>query len=91
MIYKIKVKGELDQSWSDWLGNVQIVSERNEVGVLFTTLTVEITDQTILFGILDRIRDLNFDLVNVIRREDEQLREKIMIEKDTGTYKGLSY
>lgn len=71
MIYKIKVKGELDQSWSDWLGNVQIVSERNEVGVLFTTLTVEITDQTILFGILDRIRDLNFDLVNVIRREDE--------------------
>ena len=91
MIYKIKVKGELDQSWSDWLGNVQIVSERNEVGVLFTTLTVEITDQTILFGILDRIRDLNFDLVNVIRREDEQLREKIMIEKDTDIYKVLSY
>ena len=90
MIYKIKVKGELDQSWSDWLGNVQIVSERNEVGVLFTTLTVEITDQTILFGILDRIRDLNFDLVNVIRREDEQLREKIMIEKDTDIYKVLS-
>jgi hypothetical protein len=70
MIYQIKVKGELDQSWSDWLGNVQIASERDESEKLFTILTLDIIDQTALFGILDRIRDLNIDLVSVISRED---------------------
>jgi len=71
MIYQVKVKGELDQSWSDWLGNVQIASEQDGSGTLFTLLTVDVTDQTALFGILDRIRDLNFELVNVIRKENE--------------------
>jgi len=71
MIYQVKVKGELDQSWSDWLGNVQIASEQGGSGTLFTLLTVDVTDQTALFGILDRIRDLNFELVNVIRKENE--------------------
>jgi len=71
MIYQIKVKGELDQSWSDWLGNVQIASGQDETGALFTTLTVDITDQTTLFGILDRIRDLNLELITII----SQVRE----------------
>ena len=71
MIYQIKVKGELDQSWSDWLGNVQIVTEQDESGTLFTMLIVDVTDQTALFGILDRVRDLNIELVNVIRKENE--------------------
>ena len=73
MIYQIMVKGELDQSWSDWLGNVQIASEQDGTGTLFTIFTVDVIDQTALLGILDRIRDLNFDLVKVIRWEDEQL------------------
>lgn len=64
MIYQIKMKGELDRSWSDWLGNVQISTEQDESGTLFTVLTVDVADQTVLFGILDRIRDLNFELVN---------------------------
>ena len=70
------VKGELDQSWSDWLSNVQIASKRNETGALFTTLTVEITDQTTLFGVLDRIRDLNLDLISVTGQECDGNKEK---------------
>jgi hypothetical protein len=65
MIYQIEIKGELDQSWSDWLGKVEITSSRTEDDAAITILTVEVVDQPALFGILDRIRDLNLDLLNV--------------------------
>ena len=66
MIYQINIKGELDQSWSDWLGGVEITSKGTIDGSVSTTLTVDVEDQSILFGILDRIRDLNLVLINVI-------------------------
>jgi hypothetical protein len=66
MIYQIEIKGELDQSWSDWLGKVEITSSRTEDDAAISILTVEVVDQPALFGILDRIRDLNLDLLNVM-------------------------
>jgi len=71
MLYQIEIKGELDQSWSDWLGEVGITSKVGEGGAAITTLIVEVMDQPALFGILDRIRDLNLDLLNVISLEDK--------------------
>jgi len=65
MLYQIKVVGELDQSWSEWLGGVQVASERLDDGRVLTTLTVEAADQPALFGILDHIRDINLLLVSV--------------------------
>ncbi len=65
MLYQIKIKGELDQSWSEWLGNVQIQYEVDEVGARITILIVNLTDSPALFGVLDRIRDLNLSLISV--------------------------
>ena len=65
MIYEIRVQGELDQSWSNWLGSVQMIAEKQEDGSVMTTLRVDVTDQSALFGILDRIRDLNIVLFSV--------------------------
>jgi hypothetical protein len=62
--YQIKVQGELDESWSDWLGGVEI-SCGEENGMLITTIDGEAADQPVLFGILDRIRDLNLLLISV--------------------------
>ena len=59
MVYRIKVKGKLDKSWSDWLDVAAIVYGCQEDGTIITTLTVDATDQPALFGILDRIRDMN--------------------------------
>ncbi len=67
MIYQIKIAGALDRSWSDWLGNIKITSEKREDGSLITTLTVNSADQSTLFGILDRIRDLNIILISVTK------------------------
>lgn len=65
MIYQLKVKGELDKSWVDWLGSLQTKSEKLEDGSLITTLRLDAADQSTLFGILDRIRDLNISLISV--------------------------
>ncbi len=71
MVYQIKIKGNLDQSWVDWLGNVQIIKENAEDGSILTTLTLDATDQPSLFGILDRIRDLNLVLIKVTCQDSE--------------------
>ena len=65
MVYQITVKGELDRTWSDWLGKAQITAEAAEDGSAISSITVEAADQATLFGILDRIRDLNLVLINV--------------------------
>lgn len=67
MVYQIKVKGKLDKSWSDWLYGAAIVSELEEDGTVITTLTVDATDQPALFGILDRMRDMNLLPISVER------------------------
>ncbi len=72
MVYQIKIKGNLDQSWIDWLGNVQIRKDILENVTIITTLTVDVEDQSSLFGILDRIRDLNLPLVSVTTAEDQK-------------------
>jgi hypothetical protein len=65
MIYQIKVRGQLDESWSDWLGDVQITSALAEDGTWVTTLVSAVPDPPALFGILDRIRDLNLALISL--------------------------
>jgi hypothetical protein len=65
MIYQIRVKGELDQSWGNWLGDIHLACETAEDGAVITTLTADFADQPALFGALDRIRDLNLPLISV--------------------------
>ena len=65
MIYQIIIRGKIDKSWSDWLGKAQVDCEHDEQGCMTTTLTLEVADQPALFGILDRIRDMNLLPISV--------------------------
>ncbi len=65
MIYQIKIKGKLDKSWSDWLGSARITLTLGKGGDWITTLVADVPDPPALFGILDRIRDLNLTLISV--------------------------
>ncbi len=59
--YAIKVKGHLDQRWSDWFAGLELKHlEGNE-----TLLSGLLPDQAALHGLLERIRDLNLTLVSV--------------------------
>jgi hypothetical protein len=76
-IYQIKVAGGLDQTWSDWLGGMEIVTESGRQGTTITILTGRLADQATLRGILSRIWDLNLKVISVHPMEPpEQELEK---------------
>ncbi len=63
--YQIRVQGRLDPSWFDWLGGMVITYTKRNDGSDVTILTGEVVDQAALHGILNRIRDLNAQLLSV--------------------------
>jgi len=63
--YQIKVPGELDKSWSDWVGGMTITVESEGAGPPVTTLTGTV-DQAALQGLLRRLYSLGLPLISVI-------------------------
>jgi hypothetical protein len=58
---EIKIRGHLDPRWSEWFADLQLTHiEGNE-----TLLSGSLPDQAALYGLLERIRDLNLSLVSV--------------------------
>jgi len=64
-IYEIRVKGTLDEQWSDWFNGLTIISQ----GADETVLIGEVLDQAALHGVLAKIRDLGLPLLLVKRVE----------------------
>jgi hypothetical protein len=59
--YEIRIKGHLDQRWSEWFAGLKLTHlEGNE-----TLLSGPLLDQPALHGLFERIRDLNLTLVSV--------------------------
>lgn len=65
--YRIKLKGRLDQKWSDWFEQMTISTEDGN-----TILTGPVADQAALHGLLIRIRDLNLTLLALERLDPDQ-------------------
>lgn len=62
-VYEIRAEGHLAVRWSDWFEGLEIRNDPNgEV-----TLIGRLTDQSALFGVLNKIHDLNLILVSVNR------------------------
>jgi hypothetical protein len=67
-VYKIRVKGIVDETWSDWFGGLEIVPQANGE----TLLLGPVADQAALHGILAKVRDLNLALLSVTRQEGSE-------------------
>jgi hypothetical protein len=62
--YQIKVPGELDESWSDWIQGMTIAVEREGEDPPVTILTGTV-DQAALHGVLRRLYSLGLPLISV--------------------------
>ena len=67
-IYEIRVKGVLDDHWSEWFDNMTLSSD-DASGE--TTLSGAVADQAALHGLLAKVRDLGLPLLSVHRRDPE--------------------
>ncbi len=72
-IYQIRVQGQLDASWSDWLGGLTITPQPDEE----TLLAGPIVDQAALHGILDKLYAMNLTILAVIQvKQDQEIEDK---------------
>jgi hypothetical protein len=61
--YEIKIRGHLDQCWSERFAGLRLTHlEENE-----TLLSGSLPDQAALHGLLVRVRDLGLELISVSR------------------------
>ncbi len=65
-VYRIKVKGHVDSSWSEWFDGLTITKEANGA----TALTGIVADQPALYGLIAKVRDLGLPLLLVERVEE---------------------
>jgi hypothetical protein len=68
-IYEIRIQGQLDENWSDWLEGMEITVDDH-----LTTLRGVIQDQAALRGILSKIWDINLSLISIKAEEVEPSR-----------------
>ncbi len=67
-IYQISVKGLLGQEWSDWFDGLDIVPRPGGE----TLLTGPVRDQSALYGLLNKLRDLGLPLLSLRRVEGKE-------------------
>ncbi len=60
-LYQIRIKGHLDEHWSNWLGGLTITHLENGE----TLLTGSLADQAALHGVLHKIQNLGIPLIAV--------------------------
>lgn len=68
--YQITVRGALDPDWSDWFNGFEIYTTMDASGTCITIMTGVITDQVALRGVVNKIWDLNLELVALYKSSD---------------------
>ena len=69
-VYQITVKGHLDSHWSAWFDDMLITNEANGQAVLRGPLA----DQSALYGVLAKVRNLGLPLLAVSTVATDQSR-----------------
>ena len=68
VFYEIKVQGQLDPQRSKWFEGMTLQTiENGDNGMACTLILGPVIDQPALYGLLNKIRDLNLTLISVRR------------------------
>ena len=65
--YQIRIKGHLDDHWSEWLGGLTLAQFPDGT----TTLTGKIVDRAALYGVLKKLDDMGLALISVNEVKEE--------------------
>ena len=57
---RIRIKGHLNEKWKDWFEGMDIIYDGDDM-----ILYGNIKDEAFMHGILNKIRDLNLELISV--------------------------
>jgi hypothetical protein len=57
---EIRIKGQIDKNWSDWLNGLSIAHEQNN-----TVLKGMVADQSALYGVLFQLSGLGIQLISL--------------------------
>ena len=63
--YRIRVQGDLDRKWSDYLQGMSVAAGRDENQHPVTVLTGQLIDQTALLGVLNGLYNYHLPLLSV--------------------------
>jgi hypothetical protein len=66
-VYTIRVRGHLDERRLHWLNDAQVVNQPDGVALLTTT----IADQTELYSVLIKMRDLGLPLIALYEQTED--------------------
>ena len=69
-VYEIRVKGHLDQHWSEWFDGMTITNIENGD----TIISGSLLDQAALHSLLVKVYNLNLTLISVSRIETGSTR-----------------
>lgn len=64
---EIRIKGRIDERWSEWFHGVTITHVEPDE----TVLTGSVPDQSALYGLLAKLRDLGLPLLSVQSEQTE--------------------
>ena len=67
-VYEIRIKGHLDRQWTEWFEGLTIALQDNGD----TLLSGPVVDQSALYGLLRKVRDLGMPLLSVVSVESHQ-------------------
>jgi len=74
---EIRIRGQVDKSWSDWLGGLDIAyAERGQ-----SVLTGRVRDQSALLGVLNRLSGLGIRLVSMASEEKNTPKEARVVRE----------
>jgi hypothetical protein len=71
-IYRIRIMETLGSEWNEWFGGFAVTQDSDN-GSLLTGM---VADQTALYGVIRKLRDLHLTLLSLHRIDTQSEREK---------------
>ena len=75
-LYRIRVQGSIDPTWSDLLGGMRIARDPSTKKETVTALVGRLVDQAALSGVLKALYDLRIPILSV-ENLDEKVKEHL--------------